>query len=162
MAVALLQLSDLGVAALHLAERDTVLVERGLHRHHDVPELGSVHVAAGRPAESIATHGGTDHLYGCVCRTLERRTATQLDDVGTTLGDTYLQIGPRFIGQLVGTDQVGQRCTIHLCSRGKYGHLLAMAAIGAGTGHLALIHTEMFCQLALQTGAVECGQGSHL
>ncbi len=37
-----------------------------------------------------------------------------------------------------------------------------MSAISTGTGHLALIHTEMLCQLALQTGAVERRQRGHL
>ena len=76
----------------------TILIDDGLHTHDDVVEARDVHVAASRPAEGSTTHSSTDHLDGDVCRALEGRATTELDDVGTTLGDALLDVFPRFGG----------------------------------------------------------------
>ena len=67
-----------GIEALVLAGQTlrhlvgcAVLVEHGVHRHHDVVVLVIVHVGAHGEAELLTAHRCTDHLYRQVSGALE-------------------------------------------------------------------------------------------
>ena len=137
-------------------------VERGLHGHHDALVLLVVNERAGRPAERLAAHGRTDHLDREVGRALERRTAAQLDDLGTALCHVLLHLLPLLDGELRRTDNLAQRLAGNLHGAAEHGHLLAVAAIGGATRDLVLHHAELLGQRTLQTRRVERRERRHL
>ena len=51
-------------------------------------------IRSGRPAERLSAHSGSDHLDRKIGGALERRTAAQIDDVLSTLDNTYFQFFP--------------------------------------------------------------------
>ena len=132
----------------------TILVEGGVHCHHDVVVLVVANVGAHGEAELLAAHGCADHLYRQVSGALERAAATQLDDLGATLGDVNLHLLPLLSGELGGTDDVSQLAASNLNMAAEHCHLLTVATIGSATGDLALHHVELLGQRALQTGGV--------
>ena len=76
------------------------------HCHHDVVEAVVVYICTGRPAERFATHSCSYHFDGDVCRTLEGRTSTEGDDVGTAFGYLSLDFDPLFFSQGRGADDI--------------------------------------------------------
>ena len=122
----------------------------------------AIYIGTCRPTERFSTHSGSNHFDGNVCRALERRAATQSDDVGTAFSYLCLDFSPLFLGQFGCADDVEQRFSINLGSRSINGHLLAMTTISTAIFDLVGRHVEVFCQFATQTGAIQCGQCSNL
>ena len=153
MLVALLQVSHLFLRTCRNSVVDATLVDGSRQSHHHVLEaqLGDVGIATGRQSELLAAHGSLDHLHSVVGRALERATATQLDDVGTTLYGDVLDLLPT----LVAETHLSQRLAVDLHLRSEDSHLLAVATVGVSTCHLVLLNTELQCQSLLQTSRVE-------
>ena len=163
MLVALLQSSLLGFTTLDLvAVVYTVLVDHGLHPHDDMVKPWDSDIATSWPTEGSTAHSCTDHLDRDIGRTLEGGATTELDDVSATLGDTFLDLCPLVFGELIGTDQRGQRSPSYRSATGEDSHSLAVATIGTSTYDLALGDAEVLSELALQTSRVESSERSDL
>ena len=162
MLVAVLQLLLLFGRTVNGVIVNTGTVDNRLHGHENVVELALRQIYTGRPGERVPTHGGGNHLDREVGRALERRTSAQVDDMLASLNHMMTNRLPILGRQLIGTNQVGQRRTLHLGRRSKYGHLLAVTAIGTAIFNLIGHRVEILGQLALQTGTVESCKGRYL
>ena len=60
--IALVELSHLLRSTYWHLIRTAILVESGVHCHHDVLILLIIHIGSCRPAECLATHDGANHL----------------------------------------------------------------------------------------------------
>ena len=130
MLVALRELLVLRGRALHVLIRHAILRDDGLHRHQDVFEFVVVDEYAGGIGERLAAHRSRDHRDRDISRTLERRTAAQVDDVLAALNHPLLQVGPVALGHLF-ADQLRKGPSGDERRRGEDRHLLAVAAVGA-------------------------------
>lgn len=138
------------------------------HGHHDVVEACGVGIGAYGVVEFLAAHGCCHHLDGKVSGALERAAATELDNLGATLGDFLLHLLP-FDGReafavdgLLAGDDVDELLACYGCGRSKDGHLLAVATVGVGVLDFGLRNAEVEGEGLFQTGRVEGGEGSHL
>ena len=146
------------VGALRHAVGAAVLVERGVHSHHDVLVAVVLDKRSGRPDKLLATHDRANHLDRQVGRALERAASAQLDDLGAALGDIDLHLLPLGSSHLALLNQVVERSAVDAHLRSEHCHLLAVATIGGAAGDLALHHAKVLGQCALQAGRVEASQ----
>ena len=63
---------------------------------------------------------------------------------------------------LLGKTHLGKGLAVDLDLGSEYCHGLSVTTISVGTGHLALLDTELLGKSLLQTGAVEGGEGGEL
>ena len=100
------------LAALDSTRLQNELVKY-FHSHHDVIELIIGYVGTGRPAERLSAHSGSDHFNGKISRTLEGRTAAQVDDMFTTLYYTHFQSFPFSQWKAGSSDEISQRFSFY-------------------------------------------------
>ena len=141
---------------------NTICVELGLHSHHNVLELVVVYITTCRPTEWLTTHSGSNHLNRYERWALERRTATEVDNVLTTLDYALTECIPISLWHTLGADNVDERSAINSCSRCEHCHLLAVATIGTRVDNLVSRYMEVLCQLAAETSRVESCESSNL
>ena len=160
--VRLYESSVLLLGTVNWENLNTVSVELSLHSHHNVVELAIVYIATSWPTECLTTHSSSDHLDRNERWALERRTATEVDDVLTTLDYALTESVPISLWHTLGADDVGERSAINSGSRCKYCHLLAVTTIGTRVNNLVSRYVEVLCQLAAETSRVESSQSSNL
>ena len=114
MLVACIELGDFLRSSLRHLVGASVLVEHGVHGHHDVVVLVGLHVCSSWVFESLSTHDRADHLHREVRRALERAAPTEFDDGSTTLGDSSLHVFPLLLRELLSTDEFGERFAVDL------------------------------------------------
>ena len=129
----------------------TIRVDVSFPCHHYVVILFVGNVCTSWPTEILAAHGCAYHLNRDISRTLERRTATQCNNVGTTLCHFLLYLCPCFLAELFCANNVEQWRACNLCCRSKYCHLFAMAAICTAVGYFVKRKAEILGQFAAQT-----------
>ena len=120
-----------------------------------------MYINTGRIVERFAAHGCCNHANRDVCRALERRAATQVDDVLAALDDALLKCVPVLNGHLR-ADELRQGLAGNHRRRCEYGHLLAVAAVRTAVLHLVGRNLEVLGQLRTQTRRVKSGEGGHL
>ena len=162
MFVALFQFFLFGRSSGYFFISNTVFSNRSFHCHHDMVEFAIGNIRSGGPAERLSAHSGSNHFNGKISRTLERRTAAQVDDMLSTLDDTYFQRFPFGQRKAASTDEIGQRFSFYFGGRCKYSHLFSMAAIRAAILNVGSGNVEVFHQLVLQAGAVKGSQCGNL
>ena len=116
---------------------------------------------AGGIGERLAAHRSRDHRDRDISRTLERRTAAQVDDVLAALNHPLLQIGPVAFGHLL-ADQLRKGPSGDERRRGEDRHLLAVAAVGAAVADFVGRDFEVFGQLRTQARGVQRREGRDL
>ena len=141
---------------------NTVCVELGLHSHHNVVELAIVYIATSWPTECLAAHSSSDHLDRNERWALERRTATEVDDVLTTLDYALTECIPISERHTLGADDVGEWSAINGSGRCKYCHLLAVTTVSTRVNNLVSRNLEVLCQLRTKTSRIESSQSSNL
>ena len=124
-------------------------------------ELVVVDEYAGGIGERLAAHRRRDHRDRDIGRTLERRTAAQVDDVLAALDHPLLQIGPVALGHFF-ADQLRKGPSGDERRRGEDRHLLAVAAVGAAVADFVGRNLEILGQLRTQARAAQRGKGRKL
>ena len=140
----------------------TVCRNIGFPCHHDVVELIVRNIRSGRPTERFSAHSGCDHFDRYVSRTLERRAASQSDDICTAFYDFLLYLGPLLFRERICSDKLGKRFSVYFRRRGKHGHLLAVSAIGTTIFDGIHRYVEILSQFTAQASRVEGRQCRNL
>ena len=125
-------------------------------------ELTVRNIRSVRPAERLSTHSSGNHFDRKISRALERRTTAQVDNMLTTLDDTYFQCFPICQWKTGSADEIGQRLSFYFGCRCEYSHLFAMTTIRTAILNVGSRDMEEFHQFVLQTGAVQGSQCRNL